>query len=123
MWQTECLSIKLVIVYIKENNIDDYLGNDKVRFNSLLDKKSTSRIRIDKYIKKEPTQLSVLRFMRKNYYEDIIDIINIVINNITEENIDNILREYIDLISEKRIILIKKFLIGKINLLREEFKI
>ena len=109
--------------YIKENNIDDYLGNDKVRFNSLIDTKSTSRIRVDKYIKKEPTQLNVLKFMREYYYEDIIDIVYKIINNITEKNIDNILREYIGLISEKRIILIKKFLIGKIILLREEFKI
>ena len=109
--------------YIKENNIDDYLGNDKVRFNSIIDTKSTSRIRVDKYIKKEPTQLNVLKFMREYYYEDIIDIVYKIINNITEKNIDNILREYIGLISEKRIILIKKFLIGKIILLREEFKI
>lgn len=109
--------------YIKENNIDDYLGNDKVRFNSIIDTKSTSRIRVDKYIKKEPAQLNVLKFMREYYYEDIIDIVYKIINNITEKNIDNILREYIGLISEKRIILIKKFLIGKIILLREEFKI
>lgn len=109
--------------YIKENNIDDYLGNDKVRFNSLIDTKSTSRIRVDKYIKKEPAQLNVLKFMREYYYEDIIDIVNRIINNITEENIDIILREYTNLINEKRIILIKKFLIGKIILLREEFKI
>ncbi len=109
--------------YIKENNIDDYLGNDKVRFNSIIDTKSTSRIRVDKYIKKEPAQLNVLKFMREYYYEDIIDIVNRIINNFTEKNIDNILREYIGLISEKRIILIKKFLIGKIILLREEFKI
>ena len=109
--------------YIKENNIDDYLGNDKVRFNSIIDTKSTSRIRVDKYIKKEPTQLNVLKFMREYYYEDIIDIVNRIINNITEENIDIILREYIGLISEKRIIFIKKFLIGKIILLREVFNI
>ena len=109
--------------YIKENNIDDYLGNDKVRFNSIIDTKSTSRIRVDKYIKKEPAQLNVLKFMREYYYEDIIDIVYKIINNITEKNIDNILREYIGLISEKRIILIKKFLIGKIILLREVFNI
>lgn len=109
--------------YIKENNIDDYLGNDKVRFNSLIDTKSTSRIRVDKYIKKEPTQLNVLKFMREYYYEDIIDIVNRIINNITEENIDIILREYTGIVNEKKIILIKKFLIGKIILLREVFNI
>lgn len=108
--------------YIKENNIDGYFGNDKVRFNSLIDTKSTSRIRIDKYIKKEPTHLNVLKFMLEYYYKDIIDIFNKIIGNVTEKNIDNILREYTGLMSEKRIILIKKFLIGKVSLLQEQFE-
>jgi len=109
--------------YVTESNIDNYLGNDKVRFNSLVDTKSTSRIRIDKYIKKEPTQLYVLKFLRENYCGDIVNTIYDIIYNVNENNIDDILREYIGLMSEKRITLIKKFLMEKINLIREEFKI
>jgi hypothetical protein len=109
--------------YVTESNIDTYLGNDKVRFNSLVDTKSTSRIRIDKYIKKEPTQLYVLKFLRENYCEVIVNTIYNIIYNVNENNIDDILREYIGLMSEKRITLIKKFLMEKINLIREEFKI
>ena len=109
--------------YVTESNIDTYLGNDKVRFNSLVDTKSTSRIRIDKYIKKEPTQLYVLKFLRENYCEVIVNTIYNIIYNVNEKSIDDILRKYIGLMSEKRITLIKKFLMEKINLIREEFKI
>jgi hypothetical protein len=109
--------------YINESDINAYLGNDKVRFNSLIGTKSTSRIRVDKNIKKEPTQLEVVKFLLEHYYEDIIDIVNKIICNVNEKNIDNILKSYIGFISKERAILIKKFLMGKINLLKEQFKI
>lgn len=109
--------------YIGENNIDSYLGNDKVRFNSLINSKSTSRIRIDKKIKKEPTQLSVLKFLLENYYEHVIDIVMSIVYNVNEKNINGIMESYNGLMSEKRIILIKKFLIGKVNLIKEQLKI
>lgn len=108
--------------YITDNNIKGYLGNDKLKFNSLVDTKSISRIRIDKKLKKEPTHLNVVRFLKENYYYDIIDIVQKTIDNVTEENIDKILIQYIDLMSKDRIILIKKFLIAKVNLLKKEFK-
>ncbi len=107
--------------YITDNNIKGYLGNDKVMFNSLVDTKSKSRIRIDKKFKKEPTHLEVVRFLKENFYEDIIDMVHKIIDNITEKNIDNILIQYVDLISNERIILIKKFLIAKVDLLTKEF--
>ena len=106
-----------------EDNIKGYLGNDKVRFYSLADTKSTSRIRIDKNLKREPTHLNVVKFLKENFYEDVIDIVCKIIYNITEENIDNILMYYLNLMSNERILLIKKFLITKVGLLKEEFKI
>lgn len=109
--------------YIKESNINSYLGNDKVRFNSLIDSKSTSRIKINKRIKKEPTHLDVMKFLYDNYYEYVIDIMIRIIYNINEKNIDIIVSSYNGLISEERIILIKKFLMGKVNLLKNQFKI
>ncbi len=65
----------------------------------------------------------VLKFLRENYCEVIVNTIYNIIYNVNENNIDDILREYIGLMSEKRITLIKKFLMEKINLIREEFKI
>lgn len=109
--------------YIREQNIDSYLGNDRVRFNSLINSKSTSRIKIDKKLKKEPTHLDVLKYLKSNHYEDIIDIIKNISYNINEKNIDIILSSYTGLMSEKRMCLIKKFLMGKVNLIKEQFSI
>lgn len=107
--------------YIKEENIDSYLGNDKVRFMSLVDSKSTSRIRINKIKKKEPKHTAVLRFLKDNYYENIIDFINIIVTRVNTQNIDSILESFDYILSQKRKMLIKKFLIGKVELIKNEF--
>lgn len=109
--------------YIQDIKIDNYLGNDTVRFQSLVNSKSTSRIRIMKNIKKEPTHLEVLKFLKDNYYNEIIDIIRTISYNINKKNIDSILEEYNDIMSEKRKTLIKKFLIEKVSIIKQEFKL
>lgn len=109
--------------YIDELRIESYLGNDKVRFKSLVDTKSTSRIRINKDIKKEPTHLEVLEFLRNNYYNDVIDIAKTISYNINKNSIDNILDSYNGIMSEKRIALIKTFLIEKVRLISGQFNI
>lgn len=109
--------------YIEEAKIDSYLGNDMVRFRSLIDSKSTSRIRIKKDVKKEPTHLQVLEFLRDNYYDDVIDIIEKISYTINKKSIDDLLDSYDGIMSEKRIILIKKFLMGKMMLMSELFNI
>lgn len=50
--------------YVPESQIDGYLGNDKRKLRALIDTKSKSRIRVNKRIKKEPTHLEVLNFLR-----------------------------------------------------------
>lgn len=109
--------------YIQESKIDGYLGNDKVRFKSLVDSKSTSRIRIDKNVKKEPAHLKVLEFLKDNYYKDVIDTVRTISCNVSEKNIDAILEAYTNMMSEKRKILIKKFLIEKVNLMLKQFNL
>ncbi len=109
--------------YIQEVNIDNYLGNDKVRFQSLVDSKSRSRIRLDKSTKKEPTHLEILKFLRDNYYNDVIDIIKTIRYNLNKESIDNILEAYSGIMSEKRKVLIKKFLIEKVALMLQQFNL
>lgn len=109
--------------YIQETKIDSYLGNDKVRFQSLVDSKSTSRIRIDKNTKKEPTHLEVIKFLKEEYYNYVIDTVKIIIYNINEKSIDSILDSYTGIMSEKRKALIKKFLIEKLGLLRDQFNL
>ena len=108
--------------YIKEENIDTYLGNDKVRFNSIVNSKSKSRIRVDKRLKKESTHLEMIRYIKQNYNECIIEWVKIIKDSITDIAIDNIISNYeVALISDKRKLLIKKFLLEKVNLLTEVF--
>lgn len=108
--------------YLKEENIATYLGNDKVRFNSLVNTKSKSRIRIDKKSKKEPTHLEVIKYIKENYNDYIKDFIDIVIKYISKENIDKIINNYDDgLISSNRKELIRRFLLEKVRLIKELF--
>ena len=46
-----------------------------------------------------------------------------IVYNVNEKNINGIMESDNGLMSEKRIILIKKFLIGKVNLIKEQLKI
>lgn len=112
-----------ICCYIDESKINGYLGNDRVRFNSLIDSKSTSRIRIDKKTKKEPRHLTVFKFLLEKHYDDVADIVMSIVYNINEKSINDIMESYIGLMSEQRITLVKKFLLGKVNLIKEQLKI
>jgi len=110
--------------YILESNIDSYLGNDMVRFESLINSKSRSRIRINKKEKKEPTHLEMIQYLYLNYLEDVLNIVKLIKTNINDECIDSILQKYTNnILSEKRKTLIKRYLIEKVNLLSEQFKL
>jgi hypothetical protein len=107
--------------YIDELDLDSFLGNDKLKFNSLVISKSKSRIKLYKKIKKEPTHLEVLKYLKNNYYKDIEDTINKINHNINEDSIDSIFGKYdSSVMGEKRKRLIKKFLLKKVELLNEE---
>lgn len=89
--------------YLEENKIDSYLGNDKTRFYSLVNTKSKSRVRIDGKIKKEPTHLEMLKYIKLNYYSDVIGFIEIIKNSIKEYKLEEILSNFPKkLLSEKR---------------------
>lgn len=109
--------------YILESKLDGYLGNDKVRFQSLVDTKSKSRIRIDKNNAREPRHLEMLEHLKCNYYSDIIDIVKTVAYNLNIVSIDSVLKPYSFVISEKREALIKKFLMEKVNLMKKKFNL
>lgn len=110
--------------YIQDSQIDCYLGKDKIRFQSLVDSKSRSRIRINKKFKKEPTHLEVLNFLRIIHYDDVIEVVNKIKDNINEHNIDMILEKYNrDIMSTKRKILIKRFLLAKVSLMSRLFNL
>ncbi|WP_298840952.1 HipA domain-containing protein [Clostridium sp.] len=108
--------------YFEEKNIDFYLGNDKVRFNSVVNSKSKSRIRVDKKIKKEPTHIEMLKYIKSNHSECVMDLIKVIDKKITEVSLDKIMFNYSEeLISDRRKKLIKRFLIEKVKLMNDIF--
>lgn len=104
---------------INEDEINDYLGNDKMKFNSLVDSKSKTLIRIDGKIKKIPTHKEVLLYLHDNYYEETNNFVQIVLKKLNEEKISDILRNVNKYISHKRYELLKKYLLAKISILKE----
>lgn len=109
--------------YVPEHKIKNYLGKDYQLFNSLVDSKSKSRIRIDKHNKKQPTHFQVISYLKDNFPNEVTDIIDSICNNITEININNILNENCDnLISNDRKQLILKFLLAKVEKIKNLFE-
>jgi len=106
--------------YVMGDKVKSYLGNDIVRLNSLVDTKSKSRIRIDKYQRKEPTHYELLQYVLTQYREVVFDFAYRVQSIINEEMLVNLLSTFDDILlgSDKKE-LIKKFLMGKISLLRK----
>ena len=103
---------------ISEKNIPNYMGKDKNRWNSLIDTKSKSLIRCREIDEKRPTHLEVLKYLKENYYNDTYVFAKNIVSLLTEEKIYSILDLYSeDGLSEKKKILILKFLLDKIKMM------
>lgn len=105
--------------YISEDKIADYFGKDKNRWNSLVDTKSKSLICCSEYDEKRPTHLEVIKYLKKNYYEETYDFAQKIVTIMTEERVCDILETYSDkeLSSDKKR-LILKYLMEKIKMLK-----
>ena len=104
--------------YISEKNIPNYMGKDKNRWNSLIDTKSKSLIRCREIDEKRPTHLEVLKYLKENYFDDTYVFAKTIVSLLTEENIYRILDLYSeDGLSEKKKMLILKFLLDKIKMM------
>ena len=107
--------------YVKEDKIDQYLGKDMRLWRSLIDTKSRSLIRISVSDEKQPTHLDVLKYLRQNYYSQTIETVNKIELTVTESSLDNILYKYAEVLTDKKITLIKKYLLEKIELMKEVY--
>lgn len=107
--------------YVKESKVDQYLGRDLLLWKSLVDTKSRSSIRINSRDKRQPTHLEVIKFLRGNYYKQTIDIVRRIVNLVTKESISVILYHYEECLSVKKIQLILKYLLSKVQLLKETY--
>lgn len=108
--------------YVSESRIDQYLGKDQLLWKSLVDTKSRSLIRITVNDKKLPTHTEILRFIKKNYFDQTKIITDRIEKFVTEVNICDILEKYDEVLSEKRKILIKKYLLSKIQIMDTIYK-
>jgi len=109
--------------YVGEDKIDGYLGKDKMKFDSILINKSTSRIRIDKKTRKEPKHKEMIEFIKNNHYNETIDFVKVINAKVNEKSIDILLGNYVGIISDKRITLIKKYLLEKVKMMAKIFEL
>lgn len=110
--------------YLPENKLDGFLGNDHQRFMALVDSKSTSRIRINGNIKKEPRHTEVLHYIYKHYYDHIYEFVNNFISILDSTKISDLVNYHGNkIISDKRKALIIIYLNKKREILINEFKI
>lgn len=108
--------------FIKEESIPGFLGKDKNRFNSLVDSRSRSLIRIDGLNKSIPTHKEVISYLLKKY-SVTKEIAKDFLKRLTEETIDSLLDEYTDdILSSSKKELICQFLKRKIEILNDLLK-
>lgn len=104
--------------YIEEEKIPKLLGNDKNRFDSLVDSKSKSLIRIDGTLKKLPSHREVVQYLLAKYAATK-EIANFFLKQLSPEKISELLEEYPkELLSDSKKDLIGRFLNVKCELLK-----
>ena len=108
--------------YVKESKIKDYLGKDKLLWKSLVDTKSKPLIRIASNDTKQPTHLTMVEYLKKNYYEHTIEIAKKIETLVTENAIYSILDQYKETLTEQREHLIAKYILSKVQLLRKVYE-
>lgn len=108
--------------YVSESKIDKYLGKDQMLWKSLVDTKSRSLIRITSHDTKMPAHTEMLRFLKKTYYNQTKNIVNAIEKFVTEKSICDILNKYDEVLSEQRKILIKKYLLSKIQIMSHIYR-
>ncbi len=108
--------------YVAESRIDQYLGNDLMLWNSLVNTKSKSIIRINCQDRKQPTHFEVVKYIHENYFEQTIDIVKKIEKLVTEDVVCRIMDKYKEILSMRKINLIKKYLFSKVQLLKKVYK-
>ncbi|AYD39289.1 protein kinase [Clostridium fermenticellae] len=108
--------------YENEENLQGCI-KDTLKFKSIVDTKSKSMIRIDKYKKKKPTHLQVIQYIRNEYYRDTIDFVVDINRLFTYNKLDDLMNTYDGYISNNRIKLIKNFLKYKLKELTQVYNL
>ena len=100
--------------YLSENQINGYLGNDKLRWRSLVETKSRSLIRRTIKEEKLPTHLEMMKYIKEKYFDVTEDLVKKIISVMTATNIRDILKLYDENeLSQNKKSIIEKFLLEK----------
>lgn len=108
--------------YILEDQIESFLGKDKTRWKGLTDTKSRSMLRCTTLDEKRPTHLTMIQYLKENYYIETCDMAEKIIRLMTEERIRDILKSYTETeLSVAKKELIARFLKSKVQMLQEVY--
>lgn len=109
--------------YISGKKLTQYLGKDQTAWNSLVDTKSKSRIRIGFYDPKEPTHKQIMEYLKDKYYDKSYPYVQMIESKITDDKISDILEQYTEnLLPPNKKLIIQRFLHDKVQILREIFR-
>ena len=105
--------------FIREDQLKSYLGNDVMRFNSLVDTKSISMVRVNPLVKKRPPHSEVVRYLLATQ-PSARPIAELFLERLTMDTIHSLINVYQDeLVSPERKSLLIKYLARKADMLRE----
>lgn len=104
--------------YISDAVAENYLGKDRNRFESLVNSKSKSMIRIDGFLKKRPTHKEVVEYLIKKYTKTEA-IAKGFCQTMTEPEIYELMEKYKGILSPVKIELITRYLLRKREILIE----
>ncbi|WP_195931804.1 HipA domain-containing protein [Clostridium sp. 1001270J_160509_D11] len=100
-------------------------NTDNQKYESLLISKSLSCIRINSKNKKKPKHEDIIKHLKLYYFDESIEFVKNIKNNLTQEEIKIILKDYEinRLMSRERIEFIEKYLIDKLKKLYKIYEI
>lgn len=106
--------------YVRDDQIPEILGKDKNRFNALVRTRSTSRVRINCSIKKEPTHEDVVSYIRDNYYAETNQFVEQLLTVLEPGIILATINKFPNtLLSPLKKDLIFRFLTEKVNIIKQ----
>ena len=109
--------------YLSEKQCASYLTKDKMRWNSLIDTKSKSLIRIAGSDKSQPTHLQVLQEIYRKYCADTEDFVQNILSIMTDSTIYDIVEKYDNrILKENKKQVIRNFLSAKVDLLKSVYE-
>ena len=111
--------------YENEETLEKCLGKDKNKFKALVDTKSRSLIRIDKFKlgKKGPRHSEMIQYVKDNYYNETVEFVRKIQGLMTDLQIEELISEYSSYLSPNKCEVLKKYLIKKIKILLEIYNV